>query len=69
MLRIRHRETGCWLLIELSGRDVYVGPADKAAATQFATADEARAAAYRYKLTPEKFQIQNDHQPSPPNKR
>jgi hypothetical protein len=61
MLRIRHRETGCWLLVEPSGRDVYVGPKDKAAATQFASADEARAAAQRFKLTPEKYQIQNDH--------
>lgn len=60
MLRIRHRETGCWLVIEPGGRDSYVGSADKAAATQFATADEARAAAQRYGLTLEKFQIQND---------
>lgn len=68
MLRIRHRETGCWLLVEPSGRDVYLGPADKTAATQFATADEARAAAQRYKLTSEKFQIQNGNTP-PPDKR
>lgn len=59
MFRIRHRETGCWLVVEPSGRDSYVGPADKAAATQFATVDEARAAAQRYGLTSEKFQIQN----------
>jgi hypothetical protein len=45
--------------VEPGGRDSYVGPADKAAATQFATVDEARAATQRYGLTSEKFQIQN----------
>jgi hypothetical protein len=54
--RIRHRETGCWLLIE-HDHDLYLGPANGQHATRFRTADDARRMAMHYGLTSAKFQI------------
>lgn len=60
MYRIQHRETGCWLIIEGFGknqRDAWVSRKDAKHATQFETADEAKAAAMQFGLTAKNYKI------------
>jgi hypothetical protein len=56
ILRIRHRETGCWLLLE-GPRDAWVSAKRPEWATVFASVERAREAASALKLSQSKYQI------------
>jgi hypothetical protein len=63
--RLQHRETGCWLIVDGYGprqRDAWLGPKDGSHATQFSNAEDAKAAAKTFGLTPKHYKITQSHE-------